>query len=479
MVCRNAEGVGFSTKDLSMIRYKAHIVFILCFVALVDFSTVSLRAQFSGGSGRGDAVTTVSSLELSGISTTAMYKGGSGRGDVVSSVGPTTFVDWTDGENNRVVTRARFVQAVADTVFTVDTSSASLGYGIGSLRTINQTVLTTYDVTPANAGMLYAGTIKPSNRLLIKGDFRSISIATATGQTSCVPQSTYPQLLWLDRDRLTVGLTKCYTNKTLTTTYTAGNGSDWYNIRGGGAIKIDGTGTITDLSCPTGLGLVVDLDASNANSYPGTGTTWIDLSGNGNNATLTNGPTYDTTAGGNFVFDGVNDCAYRSLLNNTLTTTLSYNVWVRHTGDFGPNRYVMALGRDVGGSSGGMALIGYGFSTSCSGQVAFEFGSAVGRVCSGVTPSLGTWVNYCTTMDGTNTRFYINGVLQATAAQGAGAVTSNPGFSVGSYLTSATPPTPANYWFRGNIARVSVYNRALTDTEVSNIFNATRTRFGL
>ena len=56
-------------------------------------------------------------------------------------------------------------------------------------------------------------------------------------------------------------------------------------------------------------GLVLALDAGNPKSYPGSGTTWTDLSGNGNNGTLTNGPTYSSANGGSIVFDGVDDYA--------------------------------------------------------------------------------------------------------------------------------------------------------------------------
>lgn len=54
-------------------------------------------------------------------------------------------------------------------------------------------------------------------------------------------------------------------------------------------------------------GLMMYLDAGNLNSYPGSGTTWTDLSGNGRNVTLVNGPTFTTTNGGGLVFDGTND----------------------------------------------------------------------------------------------------------------------------------------------------------------------------
>jgi hypothetical protein len=54
-------------------------------------------------------------------------------------------------------------------------------------------------------------------------------------------------------------------------------------------------------------GLVLALDAGNLKSYPTTGTTWTDLSGNGNTGTLTNGPTYSSANGGSISFDGTND----------------------------------------------------------------------------------------------------------------------------------------------------------------------------
>ena len=57
-------------------------------------------------------------------------------------------------------------------------------------------------------------------------------------------------------------------------------------------------------------GLQVLLDAADINSYPGTGTTWTDLSGNGNNGTLTNGPSFLSNENGGIMrFDGVDDYA--------------------------------------------------------------------------------------------------------------------------------------------------------------------------
>ena len=70
-------------------------------------------------------------------------------------------------------------------------------------------------------------------------------------------------------------------------------------------------------------GLVLCLDAGNQLSYPGTGTTWNDLSRNGNNGTLTNGPVFNS--GGSMVFDGVNDyCAF----NYYPSDIVSVSVWM-------------------------------------------------------------------------------------------------------------------------------------------------------
>jgi hypothetical protein len=67
-------------------------------------------------------------------------------------------------------------------------------------------------------------------------------------------------------------------------------------------------------------GLILYLDAGNAASYPGSGTTWTDVSGNINTGTLTNGPTYSSANGGSIVFDGSNDYV---LANNTNLNSLS------------------------------------------------------------------------------------------------------------------------------------------------------------
>ena len=220
-------------------------------------------------------------------------------------------------------------------------------------------------------------------------------------------------------------------------------------------------------------GLQLYVDAGNILSYPTTGTTWTDLSGNGNNGTLTNGPTYSSANGGAIVFDGTNDHVYKGTFAGSITTNLSLSVWVLFS-SLAQGAYVMALGRDVGGTAGGLALFAI-----LSGIPIFELGSGKGRVSSGITPTLNTWYNFAVTADGTNTKFYVNSTLANTSAQSTGQVASSPGFCIGSYINSYIPPVSSGVYHNGKIANVKIYNRALSTTEVAQNFNALRGRFGI
>jgi hypothetical protein len=78
-------------------------------------------------------------------------------------------------------------------------------------------------------------------------------------------------------------------------------------------------------SIPTS-GLTLFLDAGNTSSYPGTGTNWFDLSGNGNNGVLTNGAVYSGVSGGAIYFDGVNDYVTFPSVKNMPTGSTNYTI---------------------------------------------------------------------------------------------------------------------------------------------------------
>jgi hypothetical protein len=103
-------------------------------------------------------------------------------------------------------------------------------------------------------------------------------------------------------------------------------------------------------------GLVLCLDAGNPKSYPGSGTTWTDLSGNGNNGTLVNGVGYNSGNGGSLVFDGVND---RVTINASSHTNLSSGNFTISSWFYIPTSvdttnlyyWLIAIGTSVGSSN--------------------------------------------------------------------------------------------------------------------------------
>ena len=221
-------------------------------------------------------------------------------------------------------------------------------------------------------------------------------------------------------------------------------------------------------------GLVLCLDAANKFSYPGTGTTWTDLSGNSNNGTLTNGPTFSANNMGSILFDGTNDYVTKTSWISPPTNTFTIGCWVKFSDNVN-DRYLLSFGRDIGGSTGGLALFAYGFN-AISDVLIFEFGSGIGRVSSGIVPSLNIWYYLTVTADVTNVKFYLNGEVKNTSSQGSGAITSSPTLSIGSYVNGSG--TPGTYFYDGNIAQVSIYNRSLSATEILQNYNATKSRFG-
>ena len=202
-------------------------------------------------------------------------------------------------------------------------------------------------------------------------------------------------------------------------------------------------------------GLVLCLDAANRKSYPGSGTTWTDLSGNGNNGTLVNGATFSSANGGVIALDGVND--YIDVPINLSTS--NYTI-------MGAARYVVVGGRTFSGKNNNW-LMGHWNGTT-------ENHYAEGWV-SGVNAGAAdtNWRIYAATgnYSGDSWAMYVNGVLNAGPNNG-GSQGPN-GFAIGSY-------GPGNSEYsNSHISNLLVYNRVLTASEVQQNFNALRGRFGI
>lgn len=224
-------------------------------------------------------------------------------------------------------------------------------------------------------------------------------------------------------------------------------------------------------------GLVLSLNAADRNSYSGSGNTWTDMSGNSNNGTLTNGPTFSSANGGSIVFDGVDDrveCGNASIVPNSWTV----NCWLIHTKTTGVSVFV---GRSGGPPNYDQNLIlgwsaGSGFDSKF-----FVSGKTITGVYSPCTSSFvavtGSIYNLVGCFDTTTTTLslYVNGILNNTKVIGALFTTgSNLAIQVG----CSDGTNPGNF-MRGNIYTTQIYNRALSPLEVQQNYNAQKSRFGL
>jgi hypothetical protein len=199
-------------------------------------------------------------------------------------------------------------------------------------------------------------------------------------------------------------------------------------------------------------GLVLCLDAANPRSYSGTGTTWTDLSGNGNNGTLVNSPTFSQ---GVFTFDGATNYINVSGVNfATGTSTI-----------MGAARYNGATrGRIINGLNNNW-LMGHWASTTEN----YYAEGWVSAVSSGTSDT--NWRIMTSTSNTTSPSYslYVNGTLSVSNTNG----TAGPnGLRIGAYGLGGEFST-------GQCGFVLAYNRILTAAEILQNYNATKSRFGL
>jgi hypothetical protein len=211
-------------------------------------------------------------------------------------------------------------------------------------------------------------------------------------------------------------------------------------------------------------GLVLFLDANNTNSYPGSGTSWYDLSGNGNTGTLTNGPTFSNENGGTIVFDGVDD--YVNVANASSLNASAQTISVWYNATVVPGRPAVLVGKhDTAGSNNGYNLWTSNYAQIKVANVGYDSGLATGVTNVWYHLTLAYTSNVSLTG-------YLNGVSMGTSGLANFSISSQP-LRIGRSVDS--------FWslFTGKIPVVTVHNRQLTAAEVLQNFQATRTRFGV
>jgi hypothetical protein len=227
----------------------------------------------------------------------------------------------------------------------------------------------------------------------------------------------------------------------------------------------------------TSTGLVLNLDAGNTSSYPGSGTTWNDLSGNGYHGTLTNGPTFSSSNGGSIAFDGTNDVASFGNILNMGLSSWTMSCWVK-----------------INAVSGFAGIMGKTSYRSFEGRysICVENGTIISffqpninyLISTPIAPYLDNkFHNLVMTIDRTSMMyFYIDGIsvgtpLNVSSTSSINLNTSTDNLYIGSYA-DGSGQSPIGF-LNGYVSQASIYNRALTSDEVTANFNVNRVKYGL
>jgi len=232
--------------------------------------------------------------------------------------------------------------------------------------------------------------------------------------------------------------------------------------------------TTTTTTAPVVLsGLKLRLDAASASSYPGSGTTWYDTSGNGVNYTLQNGPTYNSsTASGVIVFNSASSQYVNSsstLFNSSTYNTYTINIWV----------YPTSAGNLVQVDGQSTPRIGYHYSAieiTAAGLISFGQWTGAMTTITTSSKSLNAWYNLVISYNGTTANAYINGVTAGSA----NISWSSPGANTFIALMAAdATDMGTNAYASGYVGAFYVYNIGLSYSLVTQNFNALRSRFGI
>ena len=222
-------------------------------------------------------------------------------------------------------------------------------------------------------------------------------------------------------------------------------------------------------------GLVFALDAADINSYPGTGTTWFDVSGRSNNATGIGSPTYGASTK-SFYFDATDD-----RFVSTISTTFdlySLEIAFKPHKTISPNvapdnlAYSLLGIRRSGGNNNGINVYEWtGGMTNETVSIWSHDGFATG-----ITDTVSNAFHIMNfNWNGATYDIWLDGIQRSTIPRTTGhaqlltGITYiDPGYNVG-----------YSYYHKGNISYIKAYNRILSSKEIRQNYNATKTRFGL
>lgn len=207
-------------------------------------------------------------------------------------------------------------------------------------------------------------------------------------------------------------------------------------------------------------GLQIYWDASNTDSYPGTGTTFYDLSGNGHHGTMVNGVTYTSGSGGYMNFDGTNDYITNTSYSVNGLFNCTIHIWKRHAVTYAGAIF----------SSGGTSAYAVMLNAASYG---FHAGGGSWFIATDYGGGFTSWKLFTFTYEPGSQKIYENGVLQIETQSIHGALGTYSGTRtvLGAQVDYSNPSAV-------DVGSLAIYNRTFVDSEVLGFFNTTKVRFG-
>ena len=229
-------------------------------------------------------------------------------------------------------------------------------------------------------------------------------------------------------------------------------------------------------------GLVLNLDAGNAASYAGTGTTWTDLSGRGNNGTLYNSVTYNASNQGSLVFNGYENGQrpnpYVLLPTNTDfdfgSGDFTVEMWIYITPT---NEHPNFLSINVDPATNYAAIRLSAYQGSLGVLHSNTNSSWLSGPGSGTSFTLNAWKHIVLSRTSGQATLYLDGISKVTYSLPSSLMSNKL-----NVIGTITPDfgDPGYFNLSGKIAVTRIYKgRGLTASEVLTHFDLTKSRFNL
>ena len=392
-----------------------------------------------------------------------LYVTNMGNGTVSKISGPTLFAN-SSGQRVSIENASTAISAEGGINFGTAKDLFGKKYNTTSLTTTTGTIGTT---TAVLGGVISATNAVTSSIGVLYSTASNFNTYSTTSIGSNVAAGTF---------------TSTITGLTASTNYYAKS----FIVNGAGTTYGDVVSFTTAAPSFVTDGLVLNLDAGNSASYAGTGTTWTDLSGRGNNGTLVNSVTYNSGNQGTLVFDGNGYSSYSGAGPNPYVSLARSTDFDFGSGDFSIEMWVYLTS-----GNGHPVLLSMNANANNFNSVRISYWQgnlAVSHSYNGTSwesfPTgnytafpTNTWQNIIVSRISGNVTLYLNGTSKGTYSL-LGSLMSNQETNIGTLTRDFIPVGYFNH--SGNIAVTRFYKgRGLTSAEASTHFNILKSRFGL